>query len=117
MDQREIVEEIEEYVRLDVLVNVSAVRQLYELAEFIDDTALDIALEYMIKLISKPDVPIAKIPTLIVELQAIGAKMQMMAAYYQNVSKNTAKKNTYYSMYHAIDRLVDAIKYLVRGKF
>jgi len=110
-------EENKRYVRLDVLVNVSAVQELLALAEFMNDADLDKALEVVVKLIGNADVPIAKIPKLIVELQAISAKMQLMSAYYQNVNKNTAKKNTYYSMYHALDKLVDAIKYLVRGKF
>lgn len=117
MDADEVRLETEKYVRLETLVHVSAVQELLSLAEFMNDPDLDKALEVVIKLIGKPDVPIAKVPVLLVELQAISAKMQLMSAYYQNVNKNTAKKNTYYSMYHALNSLTDALKYLVRGKF
>ena len=56
---------------------------------------LDQALDLIIKLISKPDVPAASAPALIVKLQAISAKLSVLARYYTTFEKggeNSKKK-------------------------
>ena len=68
----------------------------------------------------KPEVPSAKAPMLIIELQAISAKLAILASYYSTIAKDKAgtvnnnKKNIYYSVKEATDRLVDALKYSAR---
>ena len=92
------------------------------LAKFIqgsllNDSDLDQALDLIIKLISKPDVPSATAPALIVKLQAISAKLSVLARYYTTFEKGgdaSKKKNTYYTAADAIDKLVDALKYSAR---
>jgi hypothetical protein len=50
-------------------------------------------------------------------LQAISAKLAVMARYYTTFEKggeNSKKKNTYYTVSEAIDKLVDSLKYSAR---
>lgn len=103
--------------RQSTLELVSQVQQFVDLHEFMGDDDLDTALGYVVKLIARPDVPAAKAPELIVQLQAISAKMGMMASYYTNVGKDPKKKNVYYSMRDNLDKLVDALKYAARQRF
>jgi len=96
---------------------ISSVTEFNDMSEFMNDKDLDQALELMIKLIAKPDVPPSAAPSLIVKLQAISAKLAMQARYYTTFEKggeNSKKKNTYYTAAEAIDKLVDALKYSAR---
>lgn len=86
-----------------------------EIAEYMQDEELTNTLALVAKLISKPDVPAAVGVELIVKLQAYSAKFAMLASWYTNVKKDErAKKNIYYSAKESTDRLVDALKYVVR---
>jgi hypothetical protein len=100
-----------------ILENISKVTEFNDMSEYMQDPDLDIALDLIIKLISKPDVPAGTAPSLIVKLQAISAKLAMQARYYTTFSKggeNSKKKNTYYTAAEAVDQLVDALKYSAR---
>jgi hypothetical protein len=96
---------------------VSQVQVFKDLSETMGDQDLDTALAYVVKLIAKPDIPVATAHTLIVQLQAISAKMGMSAAYYTNLERDPKRKNVYYSARDNIDRLVDALKYVARARF
>ena len=86
-----------------------------EIAEYMQDEELTNTLALVAKLISKPDVPTAVGVELIVKLQAYSAKFAMLASWYTNVKKDErAKKNIYYSAKESTDRLVDALKYVIR---
>lgn len=99
---------------------ISEVTEFNDLHEYMKDEQLDKALGVIVKLVMNPDVPSAKAPILIVELQAISTKMAILASYYATIGKDKAgtlnnnKKNIYYSAKDAIDRLVDALKYSAR---
>ena len=99
---------------------ISEITEFNDIHEHMKDDQLDRALAVVIKLIMNPDVPSAKAPTLIIELQAISSKMAILASYYATIGKdktgtlNNNKKNIYYSAKEAIDRLVDALKYSAR---
>lgn len=100
-----------------VLENISKITEFNDMSEYMQDKDLDQALDLIIKLISKPDVPNSKAPELIIKLQAISAKLAMQARYYTTFLKggeNSKKKNTYYTASEAIDKLVDALKYAAR---
>lgn len=100
-----------------VLETVSEVSEINSISEFMQDEDLDLALDLIVKLIMKPDVPAAKTPELIIKLQALSAKFAMMSRYYTTFEKGTEaskKKNVYYSANAAIDKLVDALKYGAR---
>lgn len=99
---------------------ISTITEFNDLHEFMNDAQLDRAMEVIIKLLANPDVPAAKAPQLIVELQAISAKFGMLSSYYSTIAKDKAgtvnnnKKNIYYSVKESVDKLVDSLKYVVR---
>ena len=99
---------------------ISTITEFNDLHEFMQDEQLDRAMSAIINIIAKPDVPAAKAYILIAELQAISAKFGILASYYSTIAKDKAgtvnnnKKNIYYSVKESIDKLVDALKYVVR---
>jgi hypothetical protein len=99
---------------------ISNITEFNDLHEFMKDEQLDKALEIVVKLLMKPDVPAAKAPQLIIELQALSTKFAILASIYSTIAKDKAgsvnnnKKNIYYSVKESIDKLVDALKYVVR---
>ena len=91
------------------------VNGLVDIAEYMDDEELTVALTFIAKLIIKPDVPINVATVEIVRLQAIAAKMSFKATWLTNVEKgDRAKKNIYYTAAEAINNLVSALKYITR---
>jgi hypothetical protein len=105
---------------MNTLDLISSITEFNDLNEYMKDEQLDKALAIIIKLLVNPDVPAAKAPHLIIELQAMSTKFAMMASYYSTIAKDKAgttnnnKKNIYYSAKESIDKLVDALKYVVR---
>jgi hypothetical protein len=99
---------------------ISDITEFNDLHDFMKDEQLDRAMAVIINIIAKPDIPAAKAHLLIVELQGISAKFGVLAAYYTTIAKDKAgtinnnKKNIYYSVKESIDKLVDALKYVVR---
>ncbi len=99
---------------------ISNITEFNDLHEFMGDEHLDRTLAVVVKLLMNPDVPSAKAPHLIMELQAMSTKFAVMASYYSTIAKDKAgttnnnKKNIYYSVKESIDKLVDALKYVVR---
>ena len=99
---------------------ISDITEFNDLHEYMKDEQLDKALAIVVKLLMNPDVPSAKAPHLIIELQAMSTKFAMLAAVYSTIAKDKAgtinnnKKNVYYSAKESIDKLVDALKYIVR---
>ncbi|CAB4146033.1 hypothetical protein UFOVP1491_125 [uncultured Caudovirales phage] len=100
-----------------VLELISEITEFNDISEFMQDKDLDKALELLIKLIMKPDVPSTKAPELIITLQALSSKFAIMSRYYTTFEKGTdasKKKNVYYTLNDAINRLVDALKYAAK---
>jgi hypothetical protein len=99
---------------------ISTITEFNDLHEFMKDDQLDRAMAIVVKLLMNPDVPAAKAPQLIIELQAMSTKFAMLASVYATIAKDKAgtannnKKNIYYSAKESIDKLVDALKYVVR---
>ena len=88
---------------------------LSEIAEFMEDQELNIALTMIAKLIIKPDIPAPVASIEIVRLQAIAGKLALKATWMANVDKNNrAKKNIYYTAAEAVNNLVSALKYIMR---
>jgi hypothetical protein len=104
----------------DTLSLINQVDEFIEAHEFMNDEEFDEALSLVVKLITKPEVPAAYAIPLIVKIQALAAKMRMMAVIYTTVKKgpsgsiNAQKKNIYYSTSEALDKIVDALKYSAR---
>ena len=99
---------------------ISDITEFNDLHEYMQDEHLDKALAIIVKLLMTPDVPSAKAPMLIMELQAMSTKFAVMSSVYSTIAKDKAgtsnnnKKNVYYSVKESIDKLVDALKYVVR---
>lgn len=91
------------------------VNGLTEIADYMNDEELTVALTFIAKLILKPDVPLNVATVEIVRLQAIAAKMSLKATWMVNVDKgDRAKKNIYFTAAEAINNLVSALKYITR---
>ena len=94
---------------------IEQVSGLYEIADYMKDDELSQALEFIAKIILKPDIPPQVATIEIVRLQAIAAKMQMRATWMANVDKgDRAKKNIYFTAASSIHELVAALKYITR---
>jgi hypothetical protein len=99
---------------------ISTITEFNDLHKFMQDDHLDRTMAIVVKLLMNPDVPAAKAPHLIIELQAMSTKFAMLASVYATIAKDKAgtennnKKNVYYSVKESIDKLVDALKYVVR---
>jgi len=82
---------------------INDITEFNDLHVYMADQQLDKALAIVVKLLMNPDVPSAKAPHLIIELQAISTKFAMMASVYSTIMKDKAgsvnnnKKNIYYS--------------------
>ena len=94
---------------------IDMVNGLAEIADYMQDEELTIALTMIAKLIIKPDIPPHVASLEIVRLQAIAAKMSFKATWLTNVDKSDrSKKNIYYTAAEAINDLVSALKYIMR---
>ena len=94
---------------------LDAVNGLSEIADFMQDEELTVALTFIAKVILKPDIPMNVVTVEIVRLQAIAAKMAFKATWMANVDKgDRAKKNIYFTAASAINELVAALKYTTR---
>ena len=91
------------------------VNGLTEIADYMQDEELTVALTMIAKIIIKPDIPLQAASLEIVRLQAIAAKMSFKATWMANVDKSDrAKKNIYFTAAQAINDLVSALKYIMR---
>jgi len=96
---------------------IGKVDEFMDLHYFMKDDELDEALSMVVKLIMKPEVPSAMAIPLIVKLQAIAAKLSLMATIYTTIHKGPSgseaaqKKNVYYTAADSLNKVVDALKY------
>jgi K+-transporting ATPase c subunit len=94
---------------------IDMVNGLAEIADYMNDEELTVALTTIAKLILKPDIPIQAASLEIVRLQAIAAKLSLKATWMANVDKSDrSKKNIYYTAAEAVNNLVSALKYIMR---
>jgi hypothetical protein len=97
------------------MTTLESIKELKDLNEYIADPDLEDALNTLLKLIAKPDIPHAALGPTIVKLQAISGKLKMMAAVETHIYKqDRTRKNLLYSMCDVIDANVQALKYLVK---
>ena len=95
---------------------LNSVAEFAEIAGYMDDPEFTKALDTIVKIMANPDIPPYKARVLIVQLEAYSAKFGMLASYHAFINKeDRAKKNMYYSGRDAMQRLVDALKYIVRN--
>lgn len=88
---------------------------LYEIAEYMNDEELTTALEFIAKVITKPDIPPSVAVPELVRLQAIQAKLALRASWLTNVDKSDrAKKNLYYTAAEALQNFCQTLKYVMK---
>ena len=96
-------------------ITLDMINGLSEIADYMKDEELTVALTMIAKLIIKPDIPPQVASIEIVRLQAIAAKMAFKATWLTNVDKSDrSKKNIYYTAAESINELVSALKYIMR---
>lgn len=97
------------------MTTLEQINDLYEISEYMNDPELTSALEFIAKIILKPDIPPHVATVEIVRLQAIAAKMAMKATWLANVDKTQReKKNLYYTVAAEIDKTVAALKFILK---
>lgn len=97
---------------------IGTVYELNQTSIEMNDPDLTDALDTVIKLIAKPDMPPQVASKLVVKLQAQAVKFKMQAKYYMLINKEgeaAKKKNIYLSMAEALKDLVDSLKYLAKN--
>lgn len=87
--------------------------------EYLDDLDVKVVLKKVLEIISDPSgLESAKVPLLMIQLEAFNVKFRDRFAAYMGPLKGTTeanhKKNHYKELYTGIDRLVDSLKYMVR---
>lgn len=91
------------------------INDLYEIAEYVNDPELTQALEFIAKVIFKPDIPAQVAVTELVRLQAIQMKLSLRATWLANVDKSDrAKKNLYYTAAESLQQFCQTLKYVVK---
>jgi hypothetical protein len=102
-----------------VLEYVSTVRELMEMAAYVNDPIVDEAMDTVVKLSVKGDkLPAGAVAPLIVRLQAMAGQCAMKAKYYTVFEKgpeSSKKKNVYYTLEEALDKIVQALKYTAKN--
>lgn len=101
-----------------VLSMASTVTELNELSAYLNDPDVDDAMDKLINLIARPQVTPKVVAPLIVKLQALSVKFNLQSKYYMLYSNDkeekTKKKNTYASLSDGLEKLANALKYLVK---
>jgi hypothetical protein len=87
--------------------------------EYMQDDDFSKTIDSVVKIISEGgNVPKDKVAVLCVKLEAYALKFRIMFTGYMSYLKGTTeanmKKNHYKEMYTGLDRLVDALKYLMK---
>jgi hypothetical protein len=95
------------------MTTLENIKELKDLNEYISDPDLEEALNILLKLIAKPDIPHQALGPTIVRLQAISGKLKLMASVETHLYKSDRnRKNMLYSMCDVLDSNVQALKYL-----
>lgn len=104
----------------NILETISEITAINEAKQFLQDPDFDEAMDLIIRLIMKPGMDPGKAQHLIVKLQALSTKYAIQAVIYTTILRDKAgtdnnhKKNIYYSLKEALDKLCDALKYTAR---
>jgi hypothetical protein len=94
---------------------IEMVNGLSEIAEYMQDEELKEALEFIAKVILKPDIPPSIAVLELVRLQAIQVKLSLRATWMANVDKtDRAKKNIYYTAAESLQQFCQTLKYVLK---
>lgn len=99
---------------------ISDITEFNEIHLYFKDDDVDEAMYWIIKLIAKPQVPLQAAAPLIVKLQALSTKFALQAKVYmlyetdESKEARTRKKNTLMTLSAELEKLSNALKYLVK---
>lgn len=89
-----------------------------ELSQFIEDEDVDAVMQQVLKIMNGEMPEAAKIAVICARLEAFNLKFRTQFSAYMSYKKGSTeanmKKNHYKEIYTGIDRLVDALKYMIR---
>ncbi len=89
-----------------------------ELSQFIEDDDVDEVMAQVVRIMNGEFPETAKIALICARLEAYNLKFRTQFSAYMSYKKGTTeanmKKNHYKELYTGIDRLVDALKYMIR---
>ena len=108
-----------EGVEYDLPRQLSDISELNSISKFLNDPDVDFALEKVINLIVRPDVPAKLVTPLINKLQGISFSFKMKGKCYMLLRKSdpdsAQKKNMYMTLSEETEKLVQALKYTTRN--
>ncbi len=97
---------------------VIEVYELNNISEFLKDDDVTRALALVVKLISKPEIPVKSATPLILKFSALSLKCRMQAKNYMLIDKTaenaSQKKNLYLTFADALDEVVNSLKYITK---
>lgn len=105
----------------DLVSYVSRIDEIFQVNKFLDDESVEDALNDLVKLTVKPEIPDAVVRKLIVKLSALSGTFAMRATYYSTLSKGKTgsdefnKKQIYYTLAKVFEDLVGALKYMAKS--
>jgi len=100
---------------------ISEITEFNDISLYLMDKDVDEAMATVIKLITKPNVPATVAAPLVVKLQALSTKFALQAKYYmlygttETKEEKTRKKNTMMTLSAELEKLSNAVKYLVKN--
>lgn len=103
-----------------ILQMISDISEFVEIHLYFKDEDVDKALDKLIKLIANPHVPHDKAKPLVVQLQALSSKFALQGKVYMlydlDITKEekTRKKNMLLTLSAELEKLSNAVKYLVK---
>ena len=97
----------------------SHVEEFVRISEEMNDPRIDELLSKIVKMLQKPDATSpGNVAINIIRLEALAAHFAKMATYYKTLGKGGVperyRKDMYYTAKESTQRLVDALKYVVR---
>lgn len=108
---------MEEEKSLAELVN--DITEFNDLKQQLQDHDVDQAMEIVVKLVTKPNVPPQVAAPLVVQVQALSTKFAFKAKHYMIYNKEGEeaknKKNTFMTFSAELEKLANALKYLAKG--
>lgn len=98
---------------------IEQVRAIKQITDKMNDESVDQALDIIVNLIKKPDVPSSDVHKAITRLDALGAYFGTQASWYKGWGKGGTeeryKKDMYYTLKESFQRLSDAVKYQAKS--
>lgn len=101
-----------------VMIKMAEKKWHEELSDFMDDKAVDEVINQALSFMADDFPDHDKIARVCARLEAFNLKFRTQFSAYMSYKKGTdeanMKKNHYKELYTGIDRLVDALKYMIR---